>query len=244
MNESDLRTQLRAIASAAVPAPRPLPRRVESRARRGRTFSGLLATGVVGLLLVGGFYAVGSTRNLVGPAPIAGGSDQGVVDPPDHSFGSSVFLNAEVVDGRICALFELQVREFEDHRAHARICDPDPTAVLSIVTRLVIFQTEPPGGFIAMSDSPIVAVAGGVGPEVARVEIDLPGNRLPDQRLPLMSVKDFGRRVTGSALERNLMLDDNGKFSAVIRALDSQGNVIVEQRLCDPTTSSDPSCGE
>lgn len=231
MTEHELRQQLANLATAAVPESGTAPPQILRRASRGQRRTVLMATGVATCILMAGLYAVGATRNLVGPAPIAGGPDQGVVDPPDRAGGTGYGLNAEVIHGRICASFDFEYYDGEEHRAATQICDPDPTARMSVETKFLDVDN-------AMEPSGLVVIAAGVGFEVARVEVDLPGRLFPMQEMPILDFEDHPRRVAASALGRELFLDKKGRFDAVIRAFDAAGNLIVEQRLCDPAQES------
>lgn len=234
MNETELRSRLQALASEAVPSTRPLPRDVNKRVRRRELRSGLAIVTAVITLFAGGLYAINSSRNVVGPVPMAGDDNPGVFDPPDQAGVSGYSLGAEVVDGRVCVLFDLEVREFEEHRATARVCESDPTALLSVASGLVTLDTDPPTEF--------VVVGGAVASNVARVEIVLPHRRHPVQEVPILDfIENHDRRITGEMLERETMINNKGRFSALIRAFDDQGNLLLEQALCDPAKGP-PSC--
>ena len=234
MNETELLSQLRTLASEAVPSARPLPSDVNKRARRGQFRSGLAVATALITLFAGGIYAVNSSRNIVGPAPMAGDNSQDVFDPPDHAFTSGYSLDAEMVDGRICVLFDVEVHEFEEHRSTARVCEPEPAGVLSVATALVTLDTDPP--------TELVVVGGGVAPNVARIEIVVPHDKFPVREIPIIdALRDQERRVTGEMLERDTMLDAKGRFRATIRAFDVEGNLLYKQALCDPADSA-PSC--
>ena len=231
MNETELRSRLQTLVSEAVPSARPLPGDVNKRARRRQFRSGLATATALVILFAGGVYALSSSRNIVGPAPMAGDNNQDVFDPPDQAGVSGYSLGAEVVDGRICVLFDLQVREFEEHRATARVCEPDPAAALSVATALVTLDTDPP--------TELVVVGGGVAPNVVRIEIVVPHDKFPVREIPIIdALTDLQRRVTGEMLERDTMLDAKGRFRATIRAFDAEGNILIEQALCDPADSA------
>jgi hypothetical protein len=162
---------------------------------------------------------------------MAGSPGQGVADPPDQAGSAGFGMSAEVIDGRICAFFDIEYFDGEDHRTGVQMCDPDPTEAMSVETRSVDIDNE-------MEPSGLVVIVAGVGAEVARVEVDLPGRKFPMQELPILDFQDHPRRIAGTALGRELFLDKEGRFVAVIRAFDSEGEVIVEEDVCDPVESS------
>ena len=227
MDERELRARISNLATAAIPEASALPPSVRRRAARGRARTALLTTGTLACVFFGGFYALDLTTNLVGPAPFAGGPGQEVQDPPDRAYGGGFGLNGELVDGRMCAIFEFEYFDGEDHRANAQVCDPDPTAILSLDTRFIDIGD-------AMEPSGLVVLGAGVAPEVARVRLELPDDSLPLQNLPIMEDTGETRRVAGHAIGREHFIDKQGRFDAVLRAFDAEGELLAEIRVCDP----------
>lgn len=229
MDEAQLRTRLQLATAGAIPAADRAPAAVIRKARRRQIrFAAVISTAAA-VVVAGAMFFVGSTTNLVGPAPMAGAGNQQVSDPPDHTFASGFSLGTTYIDDRLCAVLNIEVLEFDRHATKTTVCETDPEAPLSVSIESVVFGTDAPDD--------LVALGGGVAPEVQEVQLVLERNKQRVVDLAVIPGPTDDRFMIAELLERKMLFDRRGRVNGLVRAFDSRGQVVAEQRLCDSETS-------